>query len=140
MAAAVRPSFLATSVVGAPAFASDLRVFSSAALQPLPSFGGRFAISCYSKHTQLVAGRPDHTRKRHVECCPNTGVTPAAHTSGHFFANLQQSVTCAAGGRHGAAQELRDSVEAHAAALPDADVVDAGGRPGRNDITRLHGQ
>jgi hypothetical protein len=50
-AAAVRPSFFATSLVGVPALASDFRVFNSLALQDAPSFGGRFAITRYSTNT-----------------------------------------------------------------------------------------
>src|SRR6185312_9290543 len=50
-AAAVRPSFFATSLVGVPALASDFRVFNSLALQDAPSFGGRFAITRYSTKT-----------------------------------------------------------------------------------------
>src|SRR3569833_4147875 len=44
-AAAGRPSSLATWLVGVPALASCFRVRSSAALQPAPSFEGRFAIN-----------------------------------------------------------------------------------------------
>jgi hypothetical protein len=69
-AAAVRPSFFATSLVGVPAFASDFKVFSSLALQDAPSFGGRFAITRYSrKHPTVGSGR-NHTRfceKRRVQ-------------------------------------------------------------------------
>jgi hypothetical protein len=52
-AAAVRPSCLATALVGVPALASCFRVFSSPALQEEPSFEGRFAISLLSNHTQV---------------------------------------------------------------------------------------
>jgi hypothetical protein len=49
-AAAVRPSWRATALVGVPAFASCFRVRSSPALQEAPSFEGRFAISLRSNH------------------------------------------------------------------------------------------
>src|SRR5215470_7864569 len=44
-AAAVRPSWRATSLVAVPALASCFKVRSSPALQEAPSFEGRFAIS-----------------------------------------------------------------------------------------------
>ena len=45
IAAAVRPSWRATSLVGVPALASCFKVRSSPAPQEEPSFEGRFAIS-----------------------------------------------------------------------------------------------
>src|SRR5689334_24963572 len=60
-AAAVRPSFFATWLVGVPAFASCFKVRSSPALQEAPSLEGRFAIIHSPLHTRIRADR-DHTR------------------------------------------------------------------------------
>src|SRR5882724_1758749 len=53
-AAAVRPSWRATSLVGVPALASCFRLRNSPALQEEPSFEGRFAISLLSNHPMRV--------------------------------------------------------------------------------------
>src|SRR5215470_17014112 len=60
-AAAVRPSWRATSLVGVPALASCFKVRSSPALHEAPSFEGRFAIS----HSPVAheGHSPDHTRR-----------------------------------------------------------------------------
>src|SRR5260370_36199672 len=49
-AAAVRPSWRATSLVAVPALASCFKVRNSPAPQEEPSFEGRFAISLLSNH------------------------------------------------------------------------------------------
>jgi hypothetical protein len=49
-AAAVRPSWRATSLVGVPALASCFKLRNSPALHEEPSFEGRFAISLISNH------------------------------------------------------------------------------------------
>ena len=53
-AAAVRPSWRATSLVGVPALASCFRLRNSPALHEEPSFEGRFAISLFSNHPMRV--------------------------------------------------------------------------------------
>jgi hypothetical protein len=51
-AAAVRPSWRATSLVAVPALASCFKVRNSPAAQEEPSFEGRFAISLLSNHPE----------------------------------------------------------------------------------------
>ena len=74
-AAAVRPSWRATALVGVPAFASCFKVRNSPALQPAPSFEGRFAISFLSNHPGRASwndtGRFWPPRAQHgvLTCC-----------------------------------------------------------------------